>query len=355
MNRHFARLCVVILLSGAVAGCAQVKADRPVPDAPTTVMGYTPAGLDEARAQRELLKADEQSRPCIEQALGAAYAAHGAYAQARMLLERPDLPEGVERPTDEQVDALRDESERKSDEFQAVLKALTDRYEAFFKTYPHNWYARHRFAWLLSDLNFRYEAARQWEKVIDMEPRFPYAYNNLGSLYNHMGRDEEAMDLFRKAIALKDDDPVFYTNLAANYTLYRKAASAKYGWDLPRTFEEAMTCYRKALALTPNDPEIARHIASQYVLARHFNVHDTADDAIDAWTYVLTLDMPPEKRMDACRAIGRIYLKQKQDPAIAREWLYKALEFAEDEGVRSLLKQVEEAERTAETREIEGE
>ena len=311
-----------------IAGCASTP---PAPDvSPVVVMDYRARSEAESAAWRSVMEADAETRKALEGAYERAREAYSEYAVAASLLKAEELPEGAVRPTEEQVEALRAAAEAAWLKYWLPLNEQMDRYDGFLKTYPENWYVRHRFAWFLADMQFEKYAAEEWERVIEQEPRFPYAYNNLATLYNHMGRDKESITLFHKAIELQNDDPVFWTNLAVNYSTHRAEAMELYGWDLPRTFRECLNAYRRARELDPHNVEIARDLATQFVLAKYFNVTDTADEALEAWDYYLGLDLSKDQRVFGYLNIGRIYLRQKDDPETAIRWLEKAL--ALDEG-----------------------
>lgn len=324
-----------IIAALAAPGCGATYAATD-DDWPAGVVRYESGSRGEARLQSRLLASDDQARGPIAEARDALNKAYAAfYATAKRYGRRKDGDGG---PTLEQVGALRKEAVRTYTRYRDLIWAQREEYEEFLQRYQDNWYARHRYAWFLADHQMRHEAAAEWRRVIETEPRYPYPYNNLASLYNHMGRDTEAMDLLRKAIEIYDKDPVFHINLAVNYSAHRNEAMERYGWDLPRTFRECISEYRKACDLAPGNVEYARETARQYVLAKFFNVPDTADDAIAAWKRYLTLDLTPIQRATGLRSIGRITLMQKKDAVGAREWLEKSVKLFDEPTARDLLK-----------------
>jgi len=330
---------VLIVLSGC-AGAPAVE----LPEGTDVIFSYTPASEAETALVADIETADAKARLDVDVAEKELNAAVAAYqAAARSLKDAKDAaaaglaaPEG-RIATEEEIQTLLDKAKAKNMVLELTRIGMIDRYEAFLTDYPENWYVRHRYAWFLADQLMRYESAEEWERVTKQEPRFPFAYNNLGTLYNHMGRDKESIVLFRKAISLYDDDPTFHTNLAVNYSTHRAEAGELYGWDLPRIFEECIAEYRKALALTPEDRQIAYDLASQYVMAKYFKVTDTADRAIADWKYYLTLDLSDNQRGVGYRNVGRIYLTQKKDYAEAITWLEKAHEILKDPSSEVLL------------------
>jgi tetratricopeptide (TPR) repeat protein len=277
------------------------------------VLDYEPGSEAEKTAMAEIERADSDARAQIAPAMEEAVEASDRFglAQGRAKIEKSL----EDKKTKEQLEHLYKLAETNYKNYVAHISEQAAEYDKFLKKYPSNWLVRHHYADFLAD-NFRPdEAAAQWRKVIELEPRFPYAHNSLGTLYNHMGRDLEAVLLYRRAIELMDTDPNFYINLAVNYSTHRDEVSKEFGWDLPRVFRECLAAYRKALSLEPQNAEIARDIATQYVLARFFNVQNTEDEAIEAWKYYANLDIKPFQKGVAYRSIGSIYLRQKHDKA----------------------------------------
>ena len=264
-----------------------------LPPAPGIVLSYEPKSPEETAAIAQIAVEEVEITPLIEKAQEEALQAIDEYDAAARSLKAPALPPGYVRATKEQVDKLHKTAEEKLAAYRAVIQKQRDRYVAFFKKYPDNWYERHLFAWFLANSHLEEDAAAEWRRVIELAPNFPYACNNLGTLYNHMGRDLEAILLYRKAIELYPNDADFYVNLAVNYSTHRAESSKQFGWDLPQTFRECILAYQRARTLKPKDPEIAYDLASQYVLAKYFDVPNTADEAIEAWKYYLALDLKP--------------------------------------------------------------
>lgn len=307
------------------------------------VMTYQTGSAEEEAGRAKLALQDAAARVELARLLEAAQRASAVYHNAAEIFSATLLPPEVVRPTKEQVDAFRKEA---TAAWAVVTKARAnqvDKYRAFLNEYPKNWHVRHRLAWFMADHHLRHEAAEEWRQVIKLEPRFPYAYNNLGSLYNHMGRDMEAIDLFLKAIALESEDPTFHTNLAANYAVHKDEVAEKFGWSRQKVFREIIACYAKAQELAPQDKEIAWNIATQYVVASRFGLDDTADGAIAAWKRYLTLELTQTERAIASRNMGRIFLREKHEPAVAVNWLEQAVKLSDDPTSRMLLKQARAA------------
>lgn len=81
-----------------------------------------------------------------------------------------------------------------------------------------------------SDYNNSTEAIRLYNRVLDIDPTVPAAYEGLGVLYSRQGNLTQALDYFKEAVRLYDDNVDYQTNLAT--TLY----------ELKR-YPEAITAY----------------------------------------------------------------------------------------------------------------
>jgi len=328
-HRSFVLALVLSLSAGSFAGASEPPSEPAspatmAPPPPGVVLLYEPKTLAETEAVVKLALEDQEIRLVIAKAEEDAFGAVGAYRRAAFTLTGRAGRSGS-RATKQELEALYKAAAEKVMQYRGLIQTQLDRYEKFLATYPDDWFQRHRYAWFLADNHLEEDAAAEWRRVIEQAPTFPYAYNNLGTLYNHMGRDLEAMLLYRKAIELYPEDAGFYANLAVDYSTHRAEASKEFGWDLPRVFRECIEAYRRARELTPKDPEIAYDLASQYVLAKFFGVQDTADDAIAAWEYYLALDLTPRQRGAADRNLATIYFRQKNDPAAAQRLLEEAL------------------------------
>jgi tetratricopeptide (TPR) repeat protein len=346
--RRSGALALALLLSAGCAsepareGAASSPATMPPPP-PGVVLTYEPKTFGETEAVVSLVRDDLEIRPVIEQAQEEALRAIQEYRSAALSLKAPGGP-GAARATQEEVDRFHKAVEEKAARRRGLIQMQCDRYENFLQKYPDNWFQRHRYAWFLADHHLEDAAAAEWRRVIEQAPTFPYAYNNLGTLYNHMGRDLEAILLYRKAIELYPDDADFHVNLAVNYSTHRAETSKEFGWDLPRVFHECILSYQRALALEPKDAYIAYEIASEYVLAKYFDVQNAADEEIEAWKYYLTLDLTPKQRGIADRNMAVIYLRQKNDPASAQKLLEEAMTLLpEDYGCKALLERCKAA------------
>jgi protein O-GlcNAc transferase len=84
------------------------------------------------------------------------------------------------------------------------------------------------------------EAEPLYKQALNLNPEHPDALHLLGVLYSQSGRHDEAIDLIGQAIAVKDS-PIFHNNLGMAYKNTGR-------------FAEAEASFRRALALKADDP-----------------------------------------------------------------------------------------------------
>jgi len=110
-----------------------------------------------------------------------------------------------------------------------------------------------------------------WTTVITKDPAVFFAYNNRGLTYDDMGRFDEAIADFDKAIALAPSDHQAYTNRGM---LFGKTGR----------FDKAITDFEKAIALAPSRPEAYNNLGIAYAKT------GLVDKAIEQFTKTILLD-----------------------------------------------------------------
>ena len=154
----------LFFLCPAVAVPAQLAGPVAIGES-SAVLLYVPRSMQEALAQAALVAADAVARESAE----AAYQTlrRGERGQTRKPGQTPSenpslaIPESEDFPIwndGETYDAL---LARLFVNYQEIIVAQTDRYESFLKVFPHNWYARHQYAWFLADHFLTEEAAEE--------------------------------------------------------------------------------------------------------------------------------------------------------------------------------------------------
>ena len=330
-------LALLFVLGAALALPAQPKPARDTSVAAALAESTEPSDKDLAA----LLLAESLARSAVRTLRDEADKTYRAWAQSAALLKEKVIPPGFKRPTPEEVEGLLERFRAKHEGSRKAYLEHVDRYRALLAKHPHHWRAHHKFAWFLSDFGDYLAAAEHWRQTVALKPDFAFGYNNLATLYNHLGRDMESIDLYLKAIALRADEPEFHYNLANVLSMHRFAVAAKFTWAMPKVFHQSIEHYRAARSLQPANREYAEAVATHYVMAKHFEVKDWADEALKDWQFCLDAAEAPSDRARALTSMARIYMRQKGLPEKARVMLLDAAKLADSPTVHVLLKEAD--------------
>ena len=123
------------------------------------------------------------------------------------------------------------------------------------------------------------------KKALQLDPKNPAAWNNLGNYYGENGPITNAFVYFAKAIELDPTEPVYYQNLATMVYLYRTDAKAFYHINEQQVFDKSLALYRKAMQLDPDNFSLATDYAESYYGIRPLRTND----ALVAWTNTLQI------------------------------------------------------------------
>ncbi len=97
-----------------------------------------------------------------------------------------------------------------------------------------------------------FESAMQsYQKAVQIDPKYVKGFNNIGILLHLKGEDEKAIEAFHKALATS---PTHIESLINLGTLYKKK-----GWS-----EKGAECYRKALSINPHHGETHYNLGLLY-------------------------------------------------------------------------------------------
>ena len=130
------------------------------------------------------------------------------------------------------------------------------------------------------------DVVREMEAVLALNPDHTDALNYLGYSYADRGiNGEEAVELTRRAVALKPDNGAYVDSL---------------GWALFKVGKvaEALREIQRAAELVEDDPVIFEHLGEIYLIQEH------RDAAKAAWTRALQLDPHNEKLIKRFREVG---------------------------------------------------
>lgn len=128
----------------------------------------------------------------------------------------------------------------------------------------------------------------QYQKVIDLQPQNLFAHNNLGVLYDKQGRYQEAIEAFERALQIDPSDATALQNLE----------NAKKSRGIVEEREERFAQARKEVEPRPDDPRAA------YELGRLHASYGEKDQALEWISKALELGFDDFKFL-------------KDDPALA--------------------------------------
>ena len=136
---------------------------------------------------------------------------------------------------------------------------------------PNNFHAQTQLGIALAGLGRLDEAIVAFRRAIQIAPESPEAHNNLGNALRERGRFDEAVAACRRALELKPDFAEALVNLGASV-----AAQGQ--------LEQAIAAYRRALEIKPDLPHAHNNLASALRESGRF------DEAIAACRRALDLD-----------------------------------------------------------------
>ncbi len=158
-------------------------------------------------------------------------------------------------------------------------------YEDFLKRYPDNAHGYLAYGSFLNDIGEEENAAAQYEKSRQLDPKNPAVWNNLANYYGEFSPVTNAFVYYAKAIELNSNEPVYYQNFATTVYLFRKDAREFYGLTEPQVFDKALALYQKAIKLDPNNFPLATDYAQSYYGIRPLRTND----ALVAWSNALQI------------------------------------------------------------------
>ncbi|HUA69171.1 MAG TPA: tetratricopeptide repeat protein, partial [Candidatus Saccharimonadales bacterium] len=167
----------------------------------------------------------------------------------------------------------------------ARLNVVRKDYEDFLRRYPNFVRGHLAYASFLDNIGDDEASKLQNEKALQLDPKNPAAWNNLGNYYGENGPITNAFAYFAKAIDLDPTESVYYQNLAVTVYLYRPDAEAFYRINEQQVFDKSLALYRKAMQLDPDNFSLATDYAESYYGIRPLRTND----ALIAWTNTLQI------------------------------------------------------------------
>jgi tetratricopeptide (TPR) repeat protein len=175
-------------------------------------------------------------------------------------------------------------------------------YEDFLRRYPNNAHGYLAYGSFLNDIGEEENAAAQYEKSRQLDPKNPAAWNNLANYYGEHGPLTNAFIYYAKAIELNSNEPVYYQNLATTVYLFRKDAREFYHINEAQVFDKALALYQKAVRLDPNNFPLATDYAQSYYGIKPLRTND----ALVAWTNALQIARDEVEREGVYIHLARI-------------------------------------------------
>ena len=159
------------------------------------------------------------------------------------------------------------------------LEPVGKAYQNFLERHPDHLRARLAYGSFLDDTGHEEEAAQQWQKAHDLDPKNTSALNALANHYGQNGPVEKAFDCYEKAIALATNEPVYLQNFATTVYLFRRPATNYFKISEQQVFDKALGLYRRALALDPKNFPLATDLAQTF-----YGIQPPRfDEALTAW------------------------------------------------------------------------
>lgn len=143
-----------------------------------------------------------------------------------------------------------------------------------------------------------------WQDVIEKSPTNPRGYNGLGFAYYNMGRNEEAVELYKKSIKIKPDYADVYNNMGIAY------------FKLPNSLDKSITYLEQAIELSPTHSRAINNLGVAYSRKGRF------DEAKVLLLKAYSLDASYGRPF---YNLGNIYIKTG-DPNKAIEYYKKSIE-----------------------------
>jgi tetratricopeptide (TPR) repeat protein len=167
----------------------------------------------------------------------------------------------------------------------ARLNIVRKNYEDFLRRHPDFARGHLAYASFLNNIGDEDAAKLQNEKALQLDPKNPAAWNNLGNYYGEAGPITNAFIYFSTAIELDPTEPVYFQNLAVMVYLYRTDAKSFYHINEQQVFDKSLALYRKAMQLNPDNFPLATDYAESYYGIRPLRTND----ALVAWTNTLQI------------------------------------------------------------------
>jgi tetratricopeptide (TPR) repeat protein len=182
--------------------------------------------------------------------------------------------------------------------FDSIRKA----YEDFLRRNPDSAHGHLAYGSFLNDIGDEENAAAQYEKSRQLDPKNPAAWNNLANYYGENGPITNAFIYYAQAIELNSNEPVYYQNLATTVYLFRKDAREFFGLNEQQVFDKSLALYRQAMQLDADNFPLATDYAMSYYGIKPLRTNDT----LVAWTNALQIAHDDNEREGVFIHLARV-------------------------------------------------
>jgi len=198
---------------------------------------------------------------------------------------------------------------------QQRIEPVEKAYKDFLSRNPNHVKGRIAFGSFLGEVGREDEAAEQYLKAREIDPKNTAAWNNLANYYGHNGPVTNAFACYQKAIELNPKEPIYFQNFATTVYLFRMDATNYFGITEQQVFDKAMGLYRKALALDPQNFPLATDLAQTYYGIQPPRVQD----AFAAWNAAMKLARDDHERDGVRIHLARWYRTAGDHQGVRRE------------------------------------
>ncbi len=192
------------------------------------------------------------------------------------------------------------------------LSKVDEAYEAFLNRHSGHVRARLAYGSFFSDINEIDKAMAQWKKALELAPKNPVAWNNLGKAYGKQGRITEAFRHFARAGELAPREALYHRNLATLIFSYPDKAARHYLIDRSQVVPKSLELFKKARLLDPKNFTLAADAAMAHLGMQPFD----AKAALAAWNDALALAPSPVEREGVRIHLARIHAHLGQADAV---------------------------------------
>jgi tetratricopeptide (TPR) repeat protein len=182
------------------------------------------------------------------------------------------------------------------------VDGIRQSYDAFLKLHPGHIRALLALGSFLNDVGLETEAAARWEKVRELAPTHPVAWNNLANHHSHNGGGRKALEYYRKAMELAPNEALYCRNFANAAVVFKELAAEYLGLGIPDVLDRALEYYSRAEKLDPGNFQLATERAQAYYEFPPIR----ADEALKAWDRAMLLARTDIERQGVAIHLARV-------------------------------------------------